>query len=102
MELGKSKRRPVWNYLMGEEQIMKTEEEKNLGVVIQENLNPVKHISKIFGLAYKTLTNIRVAIQYMDKDMMEKFSMSMIRPKLEYAAVVWSLSLKKDIRLNKG
>ena len=28
MEMGKSKRRPVWNYKMGEEQILKTEEEK--------------------------------------------------------------------------
>ncbi|MPC25853.1 hypothetical protein E2C01_018976 [Portunus trituberculatus] len=60
MGLGKSKRRPVWNYLMGEEQITKTKEEKDLGVIIQENLNPKKLISKIFGSAYKMLTNIRV------------------------------------------
>ncbi|MPC57274.1 hypothetical protein E2C01_051251 [Portunus trituberculatus] len=56
MELGKSMRTPVWNYLMGEEQIMKNKEEQDLGVVIQENLNTEKHISKIFGLAYKMLT----------------------------------------------
>ncbi|MPC87819.1 hypothetical protein E2C01_082696 [Portunus trituberculatus] len=43
-ELGKSKKRQVWNYLMREEQIMKTKEEKDLGVIIQENLNPEKHI----------------------------------------------------------
>ncbi|MPC13809.1 hypothetical protein E2C01_006556 [Portunus trituberculatus] len=28
MELGNSKRRPMWNYLMEQEQIMKTKEEK--------------------------------------------------------------------------
>ena len=34
----------------------------------------------------------------MDKDMMKKIITSMLRPKLEYAAVVWSPHLKKDIR----
>ncbi|MPC52788.1 hypothetical protein E2C01_046665 [Portunus trituberculatus] len=74
MKLGKNKRRPLWNCLMGKEQIMKTKEEKELGVIIQENLSPKKHISIIFGLSYKMLTNIRVTFQYMDKDMMEKKS----------------------------
>ena len=64
MELRKSKRRPVWNYLMDKEQIMKTKEERGL--------KPRKHISKIFELTYKMLTNIRVVFQYLDKDMMKK------------------------------
>ncbi|MPC84853.1 hypothetical protein E2C01_079603 [Portunus trituberculatus] len=72
MELGKSKRRPAWNYLMGHERIMKTKEEKDLVVIMQENLSPDKHISNIFGLSYKILINIRVAFHYMDKDMMKK------------------------------
>ncbi|MPC26719.1 hypothetical protein E2C01_019865 [Portunus trituberculatus] len=50
----------------------KTKEEKDLGVIVQKNLNPQKHIRKIFGLAYKMLTNIRVAFQFMGKDMMKK------------------------------
>ncbi|MPD04108.1 hypothetical protein E2C01_099779 [Portunus trituberculatus] len=74
MELGKSKRRPVWKYLMGDEKITKTKEEKDLGMIIHENLNPKKHISKIFGLAYKILTIIRKAFQFMDKDIMKKIS----------------------------
>ncbi|MPC09257.1 hypothetical protein E2C01_001860 [Portunus trituberculatus] len=73
MELGKSKRRSVWKYLVGAEQIMKTKEEKDLGVIIQENL--CQKISKIFGLSYKMLTNIRVAFQYMDKDKIKKKSL---------------------------
>ncbi|MPC78882.1 hypothetical protein E2C01_073384 [Portunus trituberculatus] len=67
---------------------MKNKEEKDLGVIIQESLNPEKHISKIFGLSYKMLTNIRVAFPFMDKDMMKKIITSMISPKLEHAAVV--------------
>ena len=44
------------------------------------------------------LTNIRVAFHYIDKDMMKKIITTMIRPKFEYAAVVWSPSSKRDIR----
>ncbi|MPC61232.1 hypothetical protein E2C01_055299 [Portunus trituberculatus] len=88
MDLGKSNRRLVRNYLMGEEQIIKTKEEKYLGVIVQENLNPENHKNKIFGLSYKMLTNVRVAFQFMDKYMMKKIITSMISSKLEYAAVV--------------
>ena len=44
------------------------------------------------------LANIRVAFHHMDKDMMKRILTSMIRPRLEYAAVVWSPHAKKDIR----
>ena len=97
MELGKSKRRPEWEYKMGEEVIMKSRKEKDLGVVIQDTLTPEQHISEIFGKTYRMLTNVKVAFHYMDKDMMKKIIVTMIRPRLEYAAVVWSPHLKKDI-----
>lgn len=98
MEMGKSGRRPTWNYKMGEDEIMKSKKEKDLGVVIQDTLQPGQHISEIFGSTYRLLSNIRVAFHYMDKTMMEKIITTMIRPRVEYAAVVWSPHLKKDIR----
>ena len=98
MEIGKSKRRPKWNYRIGQEEIPKTKEEKDLGVVIQDTLNPAEqHINKLLGSTYKMLANIRVAYHYMDKDMMKRILTSMIRPRLEYAAVMWSPHAKKDI-----
>ena len=97
MEMGKSKRRPAWDYKMGEEVIMKSREEKDLEVIIQDTLTPERHISEIFSSTYRMLTNIRVAFQYMDKDMMKKIIVTMIHPRLEYAAVVWSPHKKKDI-----
>ena len=79
-------------------QISKTKEEKDLGVVIQDTLSPERHINQIFGSTYRTLTNIKVAFHYMDKDMLKKILTSMIRLRLEYAAVVWSPNAKQDIR----
>ena len=38
-----------------------------------------------------------MAFLYMDKDMMKKILTSMIRPRLEFAAVVWSPYCKKRI-----
>ena len=43
MEPGKSKRRPKWNYKMRQEEILKTKEEKDLGVVIQDTLSTERH-----------------------------------------------------------
>ena len=76
-------------------QISKTKEEKDLGVVIQDTLSPERHINQIFGSTYRTLTNIRVAFHYMNKDKMKKILTSMIRPRLEYDAVVWSPNVKR-------
>ena len=83
---------------MGQEEIPMTKEEKDLGVVIQDTLSLARHINQLFGSTYRMLTNIRVASHYMDKYMMKKILTSMIRPILEYAAVVWSPNAKKDIR----
>ena len=66
MEMGKSKTRPTWEYKMGEEVIMKSREEKDLGVIVQDSLTPERHINGICGLTHRMLTNIRVAFQYMD------------------------------------
>ena len=40
MEMGKSQTRPTWEYKMGEEVIMKSREEKDLGVIVQDSLTP--------------------------------------------------------------
>ncbi len=98
MEMGKSKRRPTFDYKMGRETIVKRREERDLGVVVQDTLSPEKHINGIFASTYRTLANIRVAFSYMDTNMMKKIITSMIRPKIEYAAVIWSPYKKKDIR----
>ena len=40
LEFGKSKKRPSWTYKMGEETIIKSREEKDLGIMIQDTLSP--------------------------------------------------------------
>ena len=89
MEIGKSSKRPSWTYKIGNSIITTVDKEKDLGIVMQDNLSPEKHINKIFGdtICYIVKGHI-VAFHYMDKEMMKKIITTMIRPKLEYAAIV--------------
>lgn len=62
--------------------------------MIQDILSPEKHINRIYGSTYN-LANIRVALNYAEKEMLVKIITNMKYPKLEYAAVIWS-SQKKN------
>ena len=98
LNLGKSMRRPQWNYRLGTEEVTRSAKEKDLGVTIQDSLSPEEHIDNIFRTTYNLLVNVKVAFHYMDREMMRKIITTLIRPKLEYAATVWSPHLKKHIR----
>ena len=78
--------------------INKTNVEKNLRVWISDNLSLENHINKIPGDTYQLLRNIRMAFKYLDEEIINKLITSLIRPKLEYAAVIWSLHKKKHIK----
>ena len=66
LEMGKSTMRPSWTYKLGENIISIEKEKKDLGVVIQDNLSPEKHIKKIFGATFMMLRNIRMAFHFLD------------------------------------
>ena len=98
MKMGKSKYRPYKEYKLGEETVKEVSEEKDLGVIIQNNLSPENHINKIFGKTYNMLQNIRFSFHYMDERMMKKILSTLIRPQLEYAAVIWSPHMRKHVK----
>ena len=43
------------------------------------------------------LMNIQMAFTFLDKDMIRKIITTIIRPKLEYAEVIWSLHKKNHV-----
>ena len=88
IEFGKSKRRQRGIYSLGDDNINKKTEDKDLGVTIMHNMSPEEHINKIIGETYNLLKNISVAFTYVDEDMIRKLTTSLIRPRLEYAATV--------------
>ena len=87
----KSAKRPSWTYKLAQHNINK-KEEKDLGVVMQNNLLPEKHIDNFFGHTFM------IAFHFLDKDMMGKNITLMIRPKLEYTEVIWFLYKEKHVK----
>ncbi len=67
-------------------------------MTVTDTLNFGKHINCITGQTYNPLRNIKAAFTHLDEDMMKKLITAMIRPRLQYAALVWSPKLKKDVR----
>ncbi len=88
--------RPAWTYKQGNCIMTKQREVKDLGVVVQDDLSPEKHLNTIFGNAYGMFRNIWMTFHFIDKHMMKILS-TMIRQKLEYAEAVWSPYKKKHI-----
>ena len=86
--------RPTWTYKLGRNNISIEKEEKKLGMVIQDNLSPEIQIYKIFGDTFRMLRNIQMAFHFLDEDMRKQIA-TIIRPKLEYAEVIWSPHKKK-------
>ena len=69
-------------------------EEKDLEVVIKDNLSPEKHVNRIFGDVFRKLRNIQMAFHVLDENMMRKIIIAIIRIKREYTNVIWSTHKK--------
>ena len=76
--------------------------EKDIGVKFDENLKFDKHIADIVGKANQRLGLIRRSFEFMDKKMFLLLYKALVRPILEYATVIWSPWLKKDIVAIEG
>ena len=50
--MGVSKRRPHMEYKLGNNRIKTSEKEKDLGVILRNDLSPEHHIKKIVGETY--------------------------------------------------
>ena len=90
VRFGESKYRPIWQYKLGDEEIPSADKEKDLGVVINNKMDPIDHINQIYNKMYYLLANMKTAFTYVDADMVRKIITTYIRPTLEYASVVWN------------
>ena len=71
--------------------------EKDIGVTFDSDLKFSEHIAICVKKANQKLGLIRRSFEYIDKDMFLILYKSLVRPTLEYASVIWSPYLKKDI-----
>ena len=85
-----------YNYMMEENMIANSMEEKDLGIIIDNKLNFQNHINKQVNKANQKLGLINRSFKYMDKDMFLQLFKSLVRPHLEYGSTVWSVANIKE------
>ena len=93
------KNNPRYKYYIDGKELDNTAEEKDLGVVVDENLNFNSHINQIVKKANRMSGMIVGNIQCKDIKIMVPLFKSLVRPILEYGNAVWSPSLRKHINL---
>lgn len=76
---------------------MEKVKEKDLGMIITDKLSIIKHKDWIAREMYNLLRNIKTTITCICEGMMKLVTL-ILRPRLEYAALVWSSRLRKEVK----
>ena len=84
-------------YKMKETTLKLVKQEKDIGVVVDEQLKFESHIYEKINKANSMMGLIRRSFIYMDEDMFKKLFKAIVRPHLEYANSVWHPTKIKDI-----
>jgi ribonuclease P/MRP protein subunit RPP40 len=91
-------------YEMNEKDLEEISEERDLGVIVQQDLTWSKQCSKSVSTANRILGLIKRSFCYLSKDVVLKLYKSLVWPHfhLEYCVQAWRPYLKKDIELIEG
>ena len=95
MHLGKNNLN--FKYKLFDTDLEVTSVEKDLGVLISNDLKPSKHCDTVSNKANKILGLINRTFLFKDEQTILKLYKSLVRPHLEYAQQFWCPSLQKDM-----
>ena len=93
---------PGHKYTMGNAELTETTEEKDLGVLVDNELHFGKHIKGIVNKANRMLGMIKIGFACLDKEIFLYLYPVLVRPLLEYCVQVWSPYKQKYIDLIEG
>ena len=85
-----------YEYEMGDRKLRTTEEEKDLGVIIQQSVKPSRQCQEAATKANKVLGQIKRTVISIDKNIFLSLYKTLVKPHLEYCVQVWSPYTKKD------
>ena len=84
-------------YNIGDTVLQKASEEKHLGICIQNNLKPDRHIDESVKKANQILGQIYRTIEYKSVENILPLYLTLVRPHLEYCVQAWAPYYTKDI-----
>ena len=90
-------RNPKVTYTLYGQELKTSKVEKDLGVLVSDDLKPGKHIGGVVARANRMVGLIRRTFSYIDKEMCRTLYCTLVRPHLEYAVQSWSPFYRKDI-----
>ena len=93
MRLGNKK--DVSEYILDDSKLAHTSEEKDLGLIVDNNLKFEKHVTSKVNTANKVMGLIRRSFDFLDSEMFAKLFKAMVRPHIEYANTTWFPITKK-------
>ena len=85
------------NYSLNGSELCKANHEKDLGIIICNDLKPGKHFSEIVKTANKITGFIGRAFDYKSEKVILTLYNALVRPHLEYCVQFWSPYYRKDI-----
>ena len=80
----------IHDYTLHQQTLENVQSAKYLGITITENMDWGQHISDISSKATKTLGFLRRNMAFAPRSTKEVAYKTLVRPKLEYAAPIWS------------
>ena len=87
------------SYHLGDITLKSVHQERDLGVIIDQDLSFEPHLISKINKANSVIGLIRRSFMHLDKDMFLTLYKSLIRPQLEYANQVWSPRLSKHVTM---
>ena len=84
------------DYLLDNKTLQKVHQEKDLGVIISDDMKSSHQCIQAYSKANKMSGVINRAIFYKSKEVMLSLYKTLVRPHLEYCTVAWSPHYVKD------
>ena len=85
------------DYLLNHKVLKKTEAEKDLGVLVSQDLKPSKHVSAVAAKANSVVGLIKIFFEFLDAETVVTLYCTLVRPIMEYAVQSWCPYQVKDI-----
>ena len=87
----------LFDYSLHNQTLVNVQSAKYLGITITDNMDLGQHVSEISSKATKTLGFLRRNLAFAARSTKEVAYKTLVRPKLEYAAPIWSPHSKLQI-----